>query len=65
MKVHVMFSLNVTCSFADAIIYVVSGVRYLLHGKLSAKNVLEIIRHRTNINKNNFSHFIAEKNSFV
>ena len=30
MKVHVVFSLNVTASFADDIIRVVSGARYRL-----------------------------------
>ena len=32
MKVHVMFCLNITGSFADNIIRVVSSVRYRLYG---------------------------------
>ena len=32
MNVHVVFSLNVTGSFADDIIHVVSSVRYRLYG---------------------------------
>ena len=32
MKGHVVFSLNVTGSFADDIIFVVSSVRYRLYG---------------------------------
>ena len=32
MKVHVVFSLNVTGSFTKEIIRVVSGVRYRLYG---------------------------------
>ena len=50
MKVHVVFSLNVTGSFADDIIHVDNSVRCHLYGKLLAKNVLEIIRHRINMN---------------
>ena len=34
MKFHVVFSLNVTGSFADDIIRVVSSVRYRLYGYL-------------------------------
>ena len=55
MKVHVAFSLNVTGSFAHDFYRVASSV---------AKNVLEIIRHRINMNEKNFSLFIAEKLSF-
>ena len=65
MNVHVVFSLNMTGSFADDIIHVVSSVRYRLYGLLLAttsNNVLELIRHPTNINEKIFSHFIAEKN---
>ena len=66
MKVHVVFSLNVTGSLADDIIRVESSARYSLYGQLLAKNVLEIIRHRINMNENFFfSHFIAEKNKFA
>ena len=32
MRVHVVFSLNVTGSFADDIIRVVSGIRFRLYG---------------------------------
>ena len=56
MKVHVAFSLNVTGSFAHDFYRVVNSV---------AKNVLEIIRHRINMNEKSFSLFIAEKLSFA
>ena len=46
MKVHRVFSLNLTGSFADDIIHVFSSVRYRLYGKLLANKVLEIIRYR-------------------
>ena len=62
MKVHLVFSLNVTGSFADDVIHVFSSVRYRLFGKLLADKVLEIIRHRFNMNEKVLSHFIAEKN---
>ena len=65
MKVHVVFSLNVTGSLADDIIRVESSATYSLYGELLAKNVLEIIRHRINMNEKIFSHFIAEKNKFA
>ena len=46
MKVHMVVSLNVTGSFADDIIRVVSSVRYRPLWLITlAKNVLEIIRH--------------------
>ena len=61
MKVHLVFSLNVTGSFADDGIHVFSSVRYRLFGKLLADKVLEIIRHRFNMNEKVLSHFIAEK----
>ena len=58
MKVHVVFSLNLTSSIANDIIRVVSSVGYCLYGYLFAKNVLEIIRHRIRINMKRkiFSH---------
>ena len=46
MKVHLVFSLNLTGSFADDIIHVFSSVRYRLYGKLLANKILEIFRHR-------------------
>ena len=64
MKVYLMFSLNVTVSFADDIIHVFSSVRYRLCGKLLAYKVFEIIRHRINMNEKVLSHFIAEKYIF-
>ena len=60
MKVHVVFSLNVTGSFTDDI-RVVSVVRHRLYGSLLAKKVPEITEHRINMNGKIFSHFIAEK----
>ena len=61
MKVQLVFSLNSTGSFADDIIHVFSSVRYRLYGKLLANKVLEIIRHRINMNDKVLSHFIVEK----
>ena len=62
MKVHVVFSFNVTGSIADDIIRVESS-GYVWF--VPAKNVLEIIRHRINMNEKISSHFIAEKNKFA
>ena len=65
MKVHLVFSLNVTGSFADDIIHVFGSVRYRLYGKLLANKVIEIIRHRIKMNEKVLSHFIAEKIIFA
>ena len=62
MKVHLVFSLNVTGSFADDIIHVFGSVKYHLYGKLLANKVIEIIRHRIKMNEKVLSHFIEEKN---
>ena len=61
MKVHLVFSLNVTGSFGDDIIHVFGSLRYRLCGKLLANKVIEIIRHRIKMNEKVLSHFIAEK----
>ena len=61
MKVHIVFSLNVTGSFADDIIHVFGSVRYRLYGKLLANKVIEIIRQRIKMNEKVLFHFIAEK----
>ena len=61
MKVHMVFRLNVTGSFADDIIHVFGSVRYRLYGKLLANKVIEIIRHRIKMNGKVLFHFIAEK----
>ena len=54
--------MNVTGSFADDIIRVVSSVKYRLYDLLLANNVLELVRHRANMNEKIFAQFIAEKN---
>ena len=60
MKVHVVFSLNVTGSFRDDI-RVVSVVRHRLYGSLLAKKVPEIIENRINMNGKIFFLTLSQK----
>ena len=62
MKLHVVFSLNVTGSFVEDIFCVVRSIRFHLCGLSLGKDVLEIISHLINVNDKIFSHFLAEKN---
>ena len=50
MKLHVVFSLNVTGSFVDDIFRVVRSIRFRLYGLSLGKDVLEIISHLINMN---------------
>ena len=62
MKLHMVFSLNVTGSFVNDIFRVVRSIRFCLYGlSLGKLDVLEIISHRINMNDMIFSHFLAEK----
>ena len=61
MKLHMVFSLNVTGSFVDDIFRVVRSIRFRLFGLSLRKDVLEIISHLINMNDMIFSHFLAEK----
>ena len=61
MKLHVVFSLNVTGSFVDDIFRVVRSIRFRLYGLSFGKDILEIISHLINMNDMIFSHFLAEK----
>ena len=65
MKLHVVFSLNVTGSFVDDIFRVVRSIRYRLYGLSLGKDVLEIISHLINMNDMIFSHFLAEKELII
>ena len=62
MKLHVVFSLNVTGSFVDDIFRVVCSITFHLYGLSLGKYILEIISHLINMNDMIFSHFLAEKN---
>ena len=61
MKLHVVFSLNVTGCFVDDIFRVVHSIRFRLYGLSLGKDILEIISHLINMNDMIFSHFLAEK----
>ena len=62
MKLHMVFSLNVTGSFVDDIFRVVRSIRFCLYGlSLGKLDVLEIISHLINMNDMIFLHFLAEK----
>ena len=62
MKLHMVFSLNVTGSFVNDIFRVVRSIRFRLYGlSLGKLDVLEIISHLINMNDMIFSHFLAEK----
>ena len=61
MKLHVVFSLNVTCCFVDDIFRVVRSIRFRLYGLSLGKDILENINHLINMNDMIFSHFLAEK----
>ena len=65
MKLHVVFSLNVTGSFVDDIFRVVRSIRYRLYGLSLGKDVFEIISHLINMNDMIFSHFLAEKKNYL
>ena len=62
MKLHVVFSLNVTGCFVDDICRVVRSIRFRLYGLSLGKDILEIISHLIHMNDMIFSHFLAEKN---
>ena len=64
MKVHVAFSLNVPGSFADDIIHV-DSVRYRPLGSLLAKNGIDIIRHRINLNEKIFCSFYRRNKNYL
>ena len=65
MKLHVVFSLNVTGSFVDDIFRVVRSIRFRLYGLSLGKDILEIISHLINMNDMIFSHFLAEKKLII
>ena len=65
MKLHVVFSLNVTGSFVNDIFRVVRSIRYRLYGLSLGKDVLEIISHLINMNDMIFSRFLAEKKLII
>ena len=65
MKLHVVFSLNVTGYLVNDIFRVVRSTRYRLYGLSLGKNVLEIISHLINMNDMIFSHFLAEKKNLL
>ena len=65
MKLHVVFSLNVTGCFVDDIFRVVRSIRFRLYGLSLSKNILEIISHLINMNDMIFSHFVAEKKLII
>ena len=61
MKLHLVFSLNVTGSFVNDIFCVVRSIRYHQYGISLGKDVLEIISHLINMNDMIFLHFLTEK----
>ena len=65
MKLHVVFSLNVTGSFVDDIFRVVRSIRFRLYGLSLGNDILEIISHLINMNDMIFSHFLAEKKLII
>ena len=65
MKLHVVFSLNVTGSFVNDIFRVVRSIRYRLYGLSLGKDILEIISHLINMNDMIFSRFLAEKTLII
>ena len=65
MKLHVVFSLNVTGSFVEDIFCVVRSIRFRLYGLSLGKDVLEIISHLINMNDMIFLRFLAEKRLII
>ena len=65
MKLHVVFSLNVTGSFVDDIFRVVRSIRFRLYGLSLGNDILEIISHLINMNDMIFSRFLAEKKLII
>ena len=65
MKLHLVFSLNVTGSFVNDIFCVVRSIRYHQYGISLGKDVLEIISHLINMNDMIFLRFLAEKKFII
>ena len=65
MKLHLVFSLNVTDSFVNDIFCVVRSIRYHQYGISLGKDVLEIISHLINMNDMIFLRFLAEKKLII
>ena len=65
MKLHLVFTLNVTGSFVNDIFCVVRSIRYHQYGISLGKDVLEIISHLINMNDMIFLRFLAEKKLII